>query len=388
MREKNKFHKLSSLLNNSFLKVSGANGLVMIGKSFFSILANKVIATIVGTSGIAMIGQLQNFIGITSLVSNGGFNSGLTKYIAEKSKDKKSILEFIGTAFFVSSCLSSFLAILIIVFSKSISLLIFTTPSYFSIIIIFALTLFTYNLNALILAIVNGFQYYKKYFKINITTTIVGFVLSLSLVFTLKEYGALLAIVLSQSVVCIFAFIYIKNDYWIKAFTFNYFKKEKLLLLLNYSSITIFAAIIWPIVDMVIRTYVIKYISSQEAGLWQATRNINDYIVNIAVGSFSIYLLPKLSSITNKDQLKHELLGIYKIIIPITIIGFTVFYVFKDFAITLLYSKSFMKVGHYLFLQMIGSFFWMCRVPLMNYLLAKRLYFKFRVSRFLLLFII
>ncbi len=365
------FQKISSLINSNFLRVSGANGFVTILKSFLSIFANKVVANIIGTSGIAMIGQLQNFIGITSLISNGGFNNGLTKYIAEK-KDKKTQLEFIGTAFFVSTVLSSVLGIIIVIFSKSISIFIFSNPSYYSIIILFALTLFAYNLNTLILSIVNGFQYYRQYFKINITTTFVSFIMTLSLVYLFKEYGALFAIVLSQSIVCLFAYFYIKNDYWIKAFSFNYFRKDKLLLLLNYSSITIFAAIIWPIVDMIIRTYVIKYISIQEAGLWQATRNINDYIVNIAVGSFSIYLLPKLSSIESKVKLKHELFHIYKIIIPITLISFFIFFLIRDFAVQILYSKSFYKVGQYLLLQMIGSFFWMCRIPLMNYMLAKR----------------
>lgn len=359
------------IFKNSFLKISGANGIVSIAGSILSMISTKVIALLIGTPGLAMIGQLHNFIQIITLVSNGGFNQGVTKYIAEDKNDEKNILQIIGTAFTVSFIITFLTTLIILIFSRAITFKIFTTSSYISIIIIFALTLFLFNLNSLILAVVNGFQLYQKYFKIKITTTIVGFALTIILVFLLKEYGALLAIVLSQSVVCIFAYIYVKKDFWINAFLFKYFNKQKLLLLLKYTSITVFAAILWPIVSLIIRTYVINNISVQEAGLWQATLHINTYIVNIAIGSFSIYLLPKFSSLTDKSELKKEFISIYKIIIPISLTGFICIYLLRDYVVLLLYSKEFLKVGNYLLLQMVGSFFWMCKVPLMNYMLAK-----------------
>jgi len=359
------------ILQNSFIKVLSENGIISIAGSILTMISTKVVALIIGTSGVAMIGQLQNFIQISTLISNGGFNQGVTKYIAEDKDDEKSLLKIIGTAFIALFITTILATITILIFSRLITLKIFTSNTYVSIIIIFAFTLIFHNLNSLILAIVNGFQDYSKFFKIKVTTTIVGFALTTTFVLIFNEYGALLAIVLSQSVVCVFAYFYIKNEIWIKAFLFKYFSRQKLLLLLKYTAITVFAAAIWPVVRLSIRTYVINNISAEEAGLWQATANLNQYIVNIAIGSFSVYLLPKLSSITNKNKLIKELIGIYKIIIPITIIGFTAIYLLRDYVIILLYSKEFLKVGHYLLLQMVGSFFWMCKVPIMNYLLAK-----------------
>jgi len=358
-------------IRNGFVKVSGANGLVTIAKSILTIIANKIVSTTIGTSGIAIVGQLQNFVSIITLVSNGGYNLGLTKYIADNKNDNKKVGEFVSTAFIFTSALTSIIALSIIIFSKSISSYIFNNLSYFSIVNFFALSLMFYNVNSIILSIVNGFQNYRKYFAINITTTVVGFILTVSLVLILREYGALLAIVLSQTVVCLFSYFYVKNEYWIKELSYKLFSREKLFLLLKYSSVTLLAAILWPVVDMLVRTYIIKNISSHEAGLWQATRIINDYIVNIAIGSFSIYLLPRLTIISNKSELKAELLQIYKIIFPVTLLGFGLFYLLRDVVILILYSNEFLKVGDYLLLQMVGSFFWMCRIPLMNLLLAK-----------------
>ena len=364
------------------MKVSGANGIITIARSAFTIISNKVVANIVGPAGVAFVGQLQNFITISTLLSSGGFSSGLTKYIAEKNNDKKSIYEFVSTAFVFSTIFSSLLSIVLLLFSGYLTKFIFSSDKYLSIIVILALTLLSFNINTLILSVVNGFQYYKKYFLINITTTLVGFSLTIFLVIYFKVYGVLLAIVLSQTIVSLFSYYYVRNEDWIKSISLKLFSKEKLSLLLKYSSITILAAVIWPTIDMIIRTYVFKYISANEAGIWQATKVINEYIVNLAVGSFSIYLLPRLASINTKKELKNELLYIYKIIIPISIVGFCVFYLLRNYAILFLYSSSFLKVGDYLLLQMLGSFFWMCRIPLMNYMLAKthtKTYFVFEI---------
>jgi len=364
---------IKRITQNTFIKVSSANGLITIAKSFIIIFSNKIVAEIIGLSGIAMLGQLQNFIAISSLISSGGFNQGLTKYVAENRDNKKDLSEFIGTAFVVSTLLTSIAALVIFIFSKSISQLIFKNDLYFSILIFFALTMPFYNLNSLTIAIVNGFQLYRLYFRINITTTFVGVCLTIGLVIFFKEYGALLALVLTQSIVFLITYLLIRKLSWLEAFNSDLFRKNKMLLLLKYTTITVFASIIWPIVGIVIRTYVINNISTEEAGIWQAAQNINGYIITIVMGSFSVYLLPKLSSITDKIVLKRELINIYKVIIPVSLTGFIFIYYLRDFIIILLYTKGFLKIGDYLLFQMIGTFFWICKVPIMNLILAKGL---------------
>ena len=124
---------------------------------------------------------------------------------------------------------------------------------------------------------------------------------------------------------------------------------------------------------IIYQSYIIKNISSYEAGLWQAICYINDYIVTIATGSFSIYLLPRLSSLSDKISLKKELINIYKIIIPITIVVFIIIYLFRDILLVFLYSAKFINANKYLLLQMVGSFFWVCKSPLMSFMFAKKM---------------
>ncbi len=373
---------LKKIRQNDFIRVSGTNGMITILKAFVSILANKVVAFYIGTSGVAMTGQLQNLITIVSMVSGGGFGQGITRYAAQYKENRKEIREFVSTAFVFSMSVSLLCGLVVFILSGMISEKIFLTRKYSSIIILLGTTLVLYSLNNMFICIINGLQQYRKYFKINIATTVSGAILSMALVIALREYGALLAIVLSQSVVCLFTWLLIRNDSWVKYLSVRFFSKEKLKQLFKYAVIVLLGAIIWPFVKIMIRSYVITHISAGEAGLWEAASKINDYIAILATGSFSVYLLPKLTSISDPLLLKKEITGIFKVIVPFCLCGFTFIYLFREYIILFLYSPDFMKASDYLLLQMAGSFFWICKIVPMNLLLAKgkiNLYLKLEV---------
>lgn len=375
-------YRVRNLSKNGFLKVSFTNGIITLSKTAVTIFSNKIIASIIGPSGLGMVGQLQNFLTIAILISSGGFNQGITKYVAEQKTDRLSLVQFISTGAIATGVFSVFIGVLTLLLSNVLSIQIFDNAEYSSILVIFSVTLIFYNLNNLIIAVINGFQDYHKFFKINIVTFAITVVLSITLVVLLRDYGALLAIVLCPSLVFMFTYFVVRSEYWTKAISSQQFSREKFKLLLKYTTITLLSSILWPVSNIVIRSYVIKHISPDEAGLWEATRKINDYIVNIAIGSFSVYLLPRLAEITKQQNMRIEFINVYKIIIPTVIGGFTILYVFRNIIIELLYSPSFLKVGDYLPLQMMGSFFWMCKLVPMNLMLTKgntRVYIYFEI---------
>ncbi len=364
-------HVINSVSKNKFLQILSANGIVTLLKTAIALVSNKIIAVYIGPSGVALVGQMNNFLSIVMLSSSGGFNQGITKYISEYKANEKVIAKYVTTALVATTILSLLSGIIMLFISKTISIAIFSNVKYYSIFVVFAFTLILYNWNNLFIAIINGFQNYKLYFKVNLSTTVVGALLSIFLVIFFDEFGALLSIVLSQSIVFIFTFLVLKNQFWFKQIALKLYDNKTLKTLLKFSLVTILGAILWPIVKIYIRTIVINNISAYEAGLWEATLKLNDYVVNIAMGSIAVYVLPRLSEVTDKIILKKEILNVYKIIIPITLLGFAGMYLFREQVFLILYSKEFIKASDYLLLQMIGSFFWMCKIIPMNLMLSK-----------------
>ncbi len=62
-------------------------------------VVQKVIAVQVGPAGVAIVGQYQNFLGITTSLANGGIDSGIVKYVAEyrRDTDRNALLIFNAT---------------------------------------------------------------------------------------------------------------------------------------------------------------------------------------------------------------------------------------------------------------------------------------------------
>ena len=89
MREKIK-KIFFSALKNDLIKVFSLTALSTSVKMVTALITTKVVAIIVGPSGVALLGQLTNFVTIILNLASGGINNAITKYIAEyKESDSK-----------------------------------------------------------------------------------------------------------------------------------------------------------------------------------------------------------------------------------------------------------------------------------------------------------
>jgi polysaccharide transporter, PST family len=67
----------------TLIKTSILTAISTIAKVISGFVINKVIALYVGPSGLAVVGQLQNFMSIITTFSNGAITNGIVKYTAE-----------------------------------------------------------------------------------------------------------------------------------------------------------------------------------------------------------------------------------------------------------------------------------------------------------------
>ena len=84
---------------------------------------NKVIALYIGPSGLAVVGQLQNFMSIVTTFSNGAITSGIVKYTAEYQTIEKKQKIF-STSIIISLSCSFIISLLLFGFSGYLSELI------------------------------------------------------------------------------------------------------------------------------------------------------------------------------------------------------------------------------------------------------------------------
>lgn len=319
----------------------------------------KVVAVIIGPSGVALLGQINNFAAIALTLASGGINNGVTKYLAEfKESSFKLCCSYIANGARITFFCSIFVGLLILLFARYLSIILLHDPSFYYVFVIFAITIILYGLNMLLIAIVNGFQNFKKYVSINIADSLLGLIFSLTLVYFWGIKGAVISAVTYQSVVFFITLWLLRKEFWLKlSFFTQRFDGEIVRKYLQYSSMALVTAICVPFTQMILRSYVISTISSAQAGLWEGMNRLSNMYLLVITTSFSVYYLPKLSSISNRSLLSKEIKNAYYFLIPVIFVGFSLVYLFRSFIILVVFSADFARMQDLFAWQLAGDFF-------------------------------
>ncbi len=340
------------------VKVFSLTAISTLVRMLTGLISVKVVASIIGPLGVALLGQLNNFSSMVLTLSSGGINNGITKYIAEYKEDNDKMTTFLSTALRITIICSLFTGLLIILFNSFLSRVIMLSPDYNYVFVIFGFTILFYALNMMLVSIINGLKEFRKYVKISIAGSIIGLFFTLVFVFTLGLPGALISAVTFQSVLFFVTLWMVRKLPW---FNWSFFR-EKLNIEVSkkysrYTLMTIVTAATLPVSQILLRGYVISYISPIEAGWWEAMNRISGMYLMVITSSFSVYYLPRLSELSNNVELRHEIFKAYKVIIPMLIIGFTLIYVLRFFIIRVLFTPEFFPMEKLFIWQLLGDFF-------------------------------
>lgn len=351
--------RTDKLKENLFLKASFFSAISSAVKIIISLLIGKIIAIKSGASGMAIYGQLLNFVAIAVVLSGGAINEGITKYVSEFNVYKdNSLNKLLSTAIKILIYCSIFFGILIIIFSKTLTLVILHEIEYRSIFILFGITLFFYGFNNFLLSVLNGFKEYKKFSIINIFLNLTTLLITIVLIYFYGLYGALLGIVLNQSVIFIFTLFFLRNEKWLKINSFsNSFDNRIFKLLLQFGLLAVLTTAITPIVSIVIRNFIIERESLAAAGYFEFVTRISSAGLLFFTVTVSTYYLPRISELFDKTEILKEVKDTYKIILPITFSILSVVYIFRFFIIKTLASDDFLKAANLFIFILLGVFF-------------------------------
>ena len=320
------------------------------------LIISKAVAVYVGPSGLAMVGQFQNFSQLVITLAQGGINSGVTKYTAEYGKDEKRIPILFSTASKISFFSSLVVGAGIVVFSQYASLHFLKSEDYSYIFVIFGFTIVLFVINSLLLSILNGLKEVKTWIMVNIIQSVYSLIFTTLLIVWLGLDGALIAFVTNQSVILLIVLWMLRKHPIIKSENFKEkFNTPEAKKLVGFSAMAITSAITVPISHLIVRDYIGETLSWEDAGYWQAIWYISTMYLMVVTSTLSIYYLPKLSEITEKSELRKELWQGYKIIIPIVIVIAVGVFALKDFIIWLLFTEDFTPMRELFFWQLVGD---------------------------------
>jgi len=368
-RLKTLLHKLSKI---DLVKVFSLNAVSTLIHMCTALISTKVVASIIGPSGIAMLGQLNNINTMIQGVAGGGIRSGVTKFIAEYKDDNIKVGSYISNALKISIIFTTIISIVCIAGHKFLSNKIMLSPDYGYIFVVLGVTIFLFTLNSLLISILNGFKEFKKYVVVNILSSIFSLIFSVTLCVIWGLEGAMISAVTFQSVVLFVTLYQCRKCSWFRIDNFlGRYDKDIVKQYLQYTLMTLVTLSVVPVTQMILRGYVISEISIIEAGWWDGMNKISQMYLTVITTSLSVYILPRMSELTDKWALKMDIIKCYKLIIPFMLICTIVIYLLRHFIIWLLYTPDFYPMENLFIWQLLGDIFKISSWILSYLMLAK-----------------
>ncbi len=365
----------------TLIKTSLLNGVAVGTRLGTSLLQNKILAVYVGPSGYALIGQLQNVVSMAISLAGGLFNTGVTKYTAEyydNADRQKAVWRTSGT---LSIWLTTIVSLSIAIFHKQLSLYVLKDIRYGGVFLWFAVALPFYVFNFWVLAILNGHKDFRRYVVFNITASVVGLMITGVLAVRWGLWGALISIATNQSMVVLVIIAFSRKLIWFKLNSLlGRIDRDAARNLGKFVLMALTSTCVVPTSLILIRDHLIVNFGWEAAGAWQGTWKISETYLTLITGTLSAYYLPRLSEIRASRELLQEIIGGYKVILPITILGAVSIYYMRDTIIGLLFTKEFSQIRSIIGWQIAGDVIKVASWLLGYVLIAKAMVFWFIVT--------
>lgn len=338
----------------NFVNSSILTGFSTIVKIASNLIVTKIVAYFYGPSGMYVLGNLTNLLSFIKLVSTGGVEQGVVKYLSEHAHDRHTQKKYIIHAIQIASFFSCLIGVILVLFRSKLNSWIFIKEDYHFLFIVIGLTSILFSLNLIFLNILNGLRELKRFIVINIIGNLFALCVTLMLFYLYDLQGILLGFCIQQSIVIIPTIILVRNDWWLRISFVQSMDKKVVKNLFKFSSMAIVSALTIPLSLFLIRHHISDVLSEDHAGMWEALVRISSVFIIVIGASFSTYLLPTFSALKG-IELRYELLKTYKIVIPACIAIATVLFLVRILIIKLLYSDAFLQIEHLFIYQVIGD---------------------------------
>lgn len=372
----------TTIKRTPLFKVASLNSVNVILKISIGVITSKVLAVFIGPSGLALTGNLKNFLTSIESIATLGFQNGIVKYVVDAKHDALALKKILSTIFISLFAVSLALSFILFGFSSYFTSLIFGIKSNYNLIFkILAIVLPWYASTAYLLVILNGLGKFKKVIYVNIIGNIIGLLFCIVAVYYYATFGALVAIIVPPALLFFVAFYYVNKEIsFFDNISRSSFDWSVLKNLSSYSLMALVSSVFGSFVFLAIRNNIIAVLGLENAGYWEAMTRISTYYLMFISTILSVYFFPKLTFSSSKKAVRNVFKSYYFGVLPFFVIGAVVLFFLRFFLIKVLFSKDFIPVADLFLWQLIGDAFKVASLILGYQFYAKKLTSAFIVT--------
>lgn len=369
------------------MKIIWLHSATMLTRITAGLLTTKFIAVFIGAEGLALIGNLRNFLTSIQSFATAGLYKAVVKNISAYKNDLVGLSKVVSTSYYFGFAATILVSFLCYFNAEPINELLFSKRyDYVFVIKILSLATPFYALNMFCFSIMNGFAKYKFLMILNIVGQLMGLSVTLYLIYKNHIDGALVAVVISPSLMFLITLVGILNrrnlmkDIKISSIDYGIFKKFS-----TYAIMAVVTGIALPLVMIGIRNYIIKIEGMQDAGHWEAMNRISSYYLMFINSIMTLYFLPRFSEIESLKEFRKEIFDFYKSIMPYFALGLVAIYFLRPYIISVLLTEEFQSIEGLFFWQLLGDFVKVMSAVIAYQFIAKKMFVHFVITELFLI---
>lgn len=326
----------------------------------------KVTAVFLGPSGLALVGQINNFLTFAQGGVGSALQTGIVKMTAEAAGDTDRQRAVWKIGILLTLAISIPLGIAVAIFSSQISSWLFQSDSYQSVVLLAApcltLIVLTYVLNG----ILNGLQLRGRLSLAQIAAMLLSALIFIPSAYfggvTGALFGSVIALASGALITAPFMpgekFADLRNG-WNAKFDGKVMKQ-----MLGFFPMLMVNSAIPPLSLICIRDLVAGDLGLSAAGNWQASWRLSEMYLLVLTTGISMYLMPHLSIKRSEAESASELRRAC-LLVGLTAAAFSIpLILMRDLVVQILFTKEFSAVSELILWQLGGDILRMAVWPL------------------------
>ncbi|KAA8996461.1 lipid III flippase WzxE [Affinibrenneria salicis] len=353
------------------------------------LLVVKLLAVSFGPGGVGMAGNFRQLITVLGVLAGAGIFNGVTKYVAEYQHQPEQLRALLGTSAAMVLVFSTLLALIFLLAAGPIGVALFGHDDYRDVIRALAFIQMGIAGANLLLAILKGYRDALGNALAIVVGSLIG-VLAYYLCFSLGGYrGALAGLALVPALTLLPAgWLVLRRMPFPRAYLRLCWERAMAGRLAKFTLMALMTSATLPVAYIMMRNLLAAHYSWDDVGIWQGVSSISDAWLQFITASFSVWLLPTLSRLTDKKAIAQEIMRSLRFVLPaVAGVGLLV-WLLRDVAIWLLFSSQFTAMRDLFAWQLVGDVFKVGAYVFGYLVIAKaalRFYLLTEVSQFLLL---
>lgn len=347
----------------------GIQSVLRLVLSFVSI---KITAVYLGAPGLALVGQLSNFLGLVQGGVGNAIQTGVVKLTAESDGDPNRQARIWHSALKLAFVLGILMGVVTMIMAMPISVWLFDTHEYWPVIVLAGPCLVLGILGAVLSGVLNGLKRMQDLSISQMFAIAIGAMSFIPLAWVFGVWGGLAGTALAVAGAFVAVLPSVKRISVFRQLDWRgHWDPGLVKEIARFYPALLANAAVAPFALILVRNVLAGGVGLHEAGFWQAAWRVSDMYTLVLTTALSLYLMPHLSSCRTDEEFSRELFAITGKVAVLTAVAAAGLYLLRDVVVSVVFTREFEPVRDLMGWQLVGDVFRMATWPLRMALVIK-----------------